>query len=53
LTNKKLVQDGQNVKVDIAFKNGQLLINGLPPSYQASVQTPTTKKQLSPKTTVQ
>lgn len=53
LTNKKLVQDGQNVKVDITFKNGQLLINGLPPSYQASVRAPTTKKQLSPKTTAQ
>ncbi|WP_423063169.1 DUF945 family protein [Candidiatus Paracoxiella cheracis] len=41
IDNKKLIQDGQNVKIDVTFKNGQLLINGLPPSYQAPAQTPT------------
>lgn len=39
LTNKKLIQEGQNVKISITYENGRLLINGLPPSHhQAPVQ---------------
>jgi uncharacterized protein YdgA (DUF945 family) len=39
LANKKLIQEGQFVKMAITYDKGQLLINGLSPGYQAPSQT--------------
>lgn len=40
IDNKKLIPDETNVKLDITFKKGMLLVNGLPPSYKAPAPAP-------------
>ncbi len=48
ITNKKLIPDGQNVKLDITYDKGQFLINGLPPSYGAPQTQPPQPNTIPP-----